>query len=196
MKNNNVIERIRFMFHITRASGIARRYFVTNGFDGALTMLGLIMGFYASGSVDIGVVMHACMGAAIALGVSGLTSAYVSEAAEKKLELRELEQAVVADLGDSDYGRATRMVPFMVATVNGAAPLLISLLIITPLWLAQRGVMLPVPPLPLSIAVAFAMIFLLGVFLGRISGTSWLWTGIRTTVIAVLTASLILLLEM
>lgn len=191
----NLIERIRFMLYITRAHGIARRYFVTNGFDGALTMLGLIMGFYASGSISIPVMIHACVGGAIALGVSGLTSAYVSESAERQLELRELEKALVADLSESDYGKASHLVPLLVATVNGSAPLLISLLIITPLWLAEYGFTLPLPPLLVSMAVAFCMIFLLGVFLGRLSGTSWLWTGVRTTLIAVLTATLILLLE-
>lgn len=190
----NVIKRIRFLFHITHAHGIARRYFVTNGFDGALTMLGLTMGFYTSGGIAIPVAIHACLGAAIALGMSGLTSAYISETAEKKKELRELENALVADLGDTDYGRASRFVPFMIAAVNGLAPVLISLFIITPLWLTQYEVRLPLSPLGSSIALAFLNIFLLGVFLGRVSGTFWLWAGLRTVLIALLTILIILML--
>ncbi len=190
----NVIKRIRFLFHITHAHGIARRYFVTNGFDGALTMLGLTMGFYISGDVAIPVAIRACLGATIALGMSGLTSAYISETAEKKKELRELENALVADLGDTDYGRASRFVPFMIAAVNGLAPVLISLFIITPLWLSRYEVRLPLSPLGSSIALAFFVIFLLGVFLGRVSGTFWLWAGLRTVLIALLTILIILML--
>ena len=38
----NLLQRVRFLMRITRTHGIVRRYFVVNGFDGALTMLGLI----------------------------------------------------------------------------------------------------------------------------------------------------------
>jgi hypothetical protein len=64
---------------------------VTNGFDGALAMLGLMMGFYITDKVSISTVLNACVGTAIALMMNGLSSAYVSEAAERQKELRELE---------------------------------------------------------------------------------------------------------
>jgi predicted membrane protein (TIGR00267 family) len=190
-----MLERIHFLIRLGHAHKIARRYFVTNGFDGALTLLGLIMGFYSSSSVALPVVINACLGAAIALTVSGLSSAYVSEAAEREQELLELEQALVRDLADSDYGHAARLLPLLIAAVNGLAPLLIALVIISPLWLAQAGLDLPLPPLETSIALAFAILFLLGAFLGTISGRFWLWSGVRTLIIAVLTAAIILLVE-
>jgi len=190
-----MLERIHFLIRLGHAHKIARRYFVTNGFDGALTLLGLIMGFYSSSSVALPVVINACLGAAIALTVSGLSSAYVSEAAEREQELLELEQALVRDLADSDYGHAARLLPLLIAAVNGLAPLLIALVIISPLWLAQAGLNLPLPPLETSIALAFAILFLLGAFLGTISGRFWLWSGVRTLIIAVLTAAIILLVE-
>jgi predicted membrane protein (TIGR00267 family) len=190
-----MLERIHFLIRLGHAHKIARRYFVTNGFDGALTLLGLIMGFYSSSSVALPVVINACLGAAIALTVSGLSSAYVSEAAEREQELLELEQALVRDLADSDYGHAARLLPLLIAAVNGLAPLLIALVIISPLWLAQAGLDLPLPPLETSIALAFAILFLLGAFLGTISGRFWLWSGVRTLIIALLTAAIILLVE-
>lgn len=191
----NITKRIRFLLHITHAHGIARRYFVTNGFDGALTMLGLTVGFYTRGGVALSIAISACLGAAIALGMSGLTSAYISEAAEKKKELRELEEALISDLNDSDYGRAARLVPLLIALVNGLAPFVVSLIIIAPLWVAQYGLPLPLDPLASSIALAFLIIFLLGLFLGKISGGFWLWAALRTTLIAVITALLILTLK-
>ena len=60
-------------------------------------MLGLLVGFYVSDDVRLPVVMNACLGVAIALGMSGVSSAYISEAAEKQRELRELEKAMVTD---------------------------------------------------------------------------------------------------
>lgn len=189
-----MLERLRLFVQLTHAHRIARRYFVTNGFDGALTMLGLIMGFYAAGGVPVTVAINACLGAAIALTVSGLSSAYVSEAAERELELLELERALVRDLGDTAHGSAARLVPLLIAAVNGLAPLLMALVIIIPLWLVDSGMNLPLGPLESSIVVAFAVLFLLGIFLGVISGRFWLWSGLRTLFIALLTAGVILLI--
>jgi len=191
---NGMFGRVATLLKLARWRGIARRYFVVNGFDGALTMLGLIVGFHVSGEVELAVVINACLGAAVALGVSGVSSAYISEVAEKRRELRELERAMAVELESSAYGRAARLLPLLIALVNGLAPLVLSLLIITPLWLAHYGVALPLTPLETALAVAFGLIFLLGVFLGRVSGVFWLWAGLRTLLIAVATGALVFLL--
>lgn len=189
----NILRKAEFLFKITRSQGIARRYFVVNGFDGALTMLGLILGFQFSSSAPLSVTINACMGAAIALGVSGVSSAYISEVAEKRRALLQLEEAMLIDLQDSAHSEAARWVPMMIALVNGSAPLLISLVILSPLLLTQAGIAFPVSPLFLAIILALIIVFLLGVFLGRISGISWLRSGLQTLCIAITTALLIFL---
>jgi predicted membrane protein (TIGR00267 family) len=189
-----MIAQLRFLLQLTHGHRIARRYFVTNGFDGALTMLGLTTGFYSAGNeVPTQVVISACLGGAIALTVSGLSSAYVSESAEREKELRELEQAVVGDLKDTAHGRAARWVPVVIAFVNGLAPLIIALFIMLPLWLSQAGVALPLTAVESSVVLAFVAVFLLGAFLGTVSRRFWLWSGLRTLAIAAVTAGIILL---
>lgn len=189
-----LFDKVSFLFRITHTHDIARRYFVVNGFDGALTMLGLIIGFLVSTPVDLSVIISACLGAAIALGVSGFSSAYVSESAERQHALGQLEDAMARDLQESAHGEAARQVPFIIALVNGLAPLVISLIILIPLWLGKSGVSMPVPPLYIAIVIALLIIFLLGVFLGNISGISWLRSGMQTLFVAVLTMALIYLL--
>ena len=188
-----MLRQIRYFLDITRTQGIMRRYFVVNGFDGALTMLGLIIGFIVNDADDLSVIINVCLGAAIALGMSGLSSAYICEAAERKRALGKLEQAMVSDLTDSAHGSASRWVPLLIALVNGLAPLLISLLILLPMLLSISGVALPASPLYIAITIALLLIFLLGVFLGRIADISWLRSGIQTLLLAVLTAVLIYL---
>ncbi|ATX79754.1 TIGR00267 family protein [Mariprofundus aestuarium] len=190
-----VLDQVKFLLRITRTRDIVRRYFVVNGFDGALTMLGLIVGFLISASENLSIMINACLGAAIALGMSGMSSAYMSEAAERKRALDKLEEAMVSDLQESSHGKAAHWVPLLVALVNGSSPLLISLLILTPLWLANAGIELPLSPLHLAIIVALLLIFLLGVFLGRIAGISWLRSGIQTLLVALVTVLLIYLIE-
>jgi predicted membrane protein (TIGR00267 family) len=183
----------KFLLHVPRARGIVRRYFITNGFDGALTMLGMMAGFYTHADTDVAVALSASMGGAVALFMSGISSAYLSEAAERKKELNELEQALIKDLKQSDYGEASRFLPIIVALVNGFSPLLISLLIVSPLWWLALGYPLPWSPFVLAILIALVTIFLLGLFLGSISKTFWLWAGLRTLAIALLTIAIILL---
>mgnify|MGYP001574633620 CR=1 FL=1 len=180
--------------YLSRSEAIARRYFVVNGFDGALTMLGMLTGFYLGGDVDTGIVIRACAGAAVALGVSGFSSAYLSESAERRHALSELEHAMMTELSDTAQGRAVRFVSGFVALANGLAPVLLAVIIITPLWLAHTGVPLPLAPLPAAIATALFVIFLLGVLIGRIGGITWWQSGLKTAAIALITLVLIILL--
>lgn len=188
-----LLQQAKFLLRITRTHDIVRRYFVVNGFDGALTMLGLIIGFIISASTDLTIVINACLGAAIALGMSGVSSAYISEVAERKRALGKLEQAMATDLQDSTHGVAARWVPLLIALVNGSAPLFISLLILMPIWLVNAGLALPVSPLYVAVMIALGLIFFLGVFLGRIAGISWLRSGLQTLLIAMMTVTLIYL---
>lgn len=190
----DLLDQARFLMRITRTHGIVRRYFVVNGFDGALTMLGLISGFLLSAPASLTVIINACLGAAVALGMSGVSSAYISEAAERRRELVQLQDAMMTDLQQSAHGEAARLVPLLIALVNGAAPLIISLLILSPLWLANIGIVLPISPLYIAVIIALLLIFLLGVFLGRIADISWLRSGLQTLLVALLTAALIFLL--
>jgi predicted membrane protein (TIGR00267 family) len=187
------LKQIRTLLEISDSGKIMRRYFVVNGFDGALTMLGLMMGFYVSERVDLAVVITTCLAAALALGMSGISSAYISEAAERRRTLAQLEKAMVTSLNESHHARAATWIPWLVALVNGIAPLLIAVIIIVPLWLARSGLVLVPGPLPAAMGVALTIIFLLGVFLGRVGGTFWLWSGLQSLAVALLTVGLIYL---
>jgi len=187
----SIADQLLLFIRITRSQRIARRYFVVNGFDGALTMLGLLMGFYVSDQVALSVAISVCLGAAVALGMSGLTSAYISETAERAHELKVLEEAMITDLGESAHGKAARLMPFLIAVINGLAPFLIALIIVLPLALGHWYPELILKPVEYATVLAFIIIFLLGVFLGRISGHFWLWSGFKTLFIAFITTLLI-----
>lgn len=191
-----VIAEFRMLLRITRSRDIARRYLVVNGFDGALAMLGLMMGFYVSSKVGVETMLSACFGTAVALMMSGLSSAYVSESAERRRELKELEQAMITDLDESAHAKAARWVPWLIAAVNGLSPFTLAMLIISPLWLHEIGVSLPPSPLEAAIGMAFVSLLALGIFLSRVSGTFWLWSALRTLLIAGITAAIILVLKL
>jgi len=188
-----LLRQFRLLLQLSHAQNIGRRYLVANGFDGSMAMLGIIVGFYTTGVAELQVIIHACMGAAIALLVSGLSSAYVSETAERERELQEMEQALLTDLSASHHATAARLASVYIALINGLSPFIAALLIISPLWLALQGLTLPLDPLLASIAISFIILAALGAFLGIISGRFWLWSALRTLLIALITSLLILL---
>ena len=189
------LKQIKTLLEISHSEAIMRRYFVVNGFDGALTMLGLIMGFYVSDRIDLAVVITSCLAAALALGMSGISSAYISEAAERRRDLAQLEKAMGTSLDESHHAQAARWIPWLVALVNGIAPLLIALIVIVPLWLARGGIVPGLEPLLAAMVVALVIIFLLGVFLGRVGGIFWLWSGLQSLAVALVTVGLIYLIS-
>ena len=190
-----MLNRLRYLVELSNAHLIARRYFITNGFDGVLTMLGLLMGFRLSGETPVNIILGACVGAAVALFMSGLTSAYISESAEKEHELRELEKSMITSLEESAHAEAAKCMPWFIAIVNGLSPLGLSLIILFPIFLDRHILFEGVSPLDLSLGIALVLSFMLGVFLGRLSGRFWLWTGIRALLIALFTSLIILLLH-
>jgi predicted membrane protein (TIGR00267 family) len=179
------------LIRLSQSQSIIRRYFVVNGFDGALTMFGLILGFMLSKEIQVVSVINVCLGAAIALSVSGVSSAYVSERAERKFLLHKLEDAMLSDLSDSSHARAAQLVPIVVALVNGLAPLIISSLIMIPLWLNEAGFAWVTAPLWASLCVAGLLLFALGVVLSDIAGIPWYLSGLKTLAIGFSTAFLI-----
>ena len=61
------------------------------------------------------------------------------------------------------------------------------------MWLVRSGVVLVFGPLLSAMVVALVIVFLLGVFLGRVGGTFWLWSGLQSLAVAFVTVGLIYL---
>ncbi|MCJ7613695.1 hypothetical protein MUO71_02875, partial [Candidatus Bathyarchaeota archaeon] len=63
------IKRIRLYIQITEMGPIARRYFVKNGFDGSMTMLGIIVGAWVVNVTQPEIIVTAGLGACLAMGI-------------------------------------------------------------------------------------------------------------------------------
>jgi predicted membrane protein (TIGR00267 family) len=181
-------EHIRF----SGISEISRRYFVMNTFDGALTMLGIVMGSYAYGRMEVQMILGAGFGASLAMAISGLSGAYMAERAERSRDLQELEKAMLRDMENSIHARAMKAATVWVALVDGGAPLMAGMIALTPFLLAALDFMTPTCAVYSSIAAIMAMLFLLGIFLGRISGEKLIISGVKTLAVGLATAAIIL----
>jgi len=111
-----------------------------NAFDGVLTTIGVPMGNYLAGVRDLAKPIRTGIATSIAMGVSGLWGAYLTETAERQRDLSELERACLVDQSDTKIGRASRLAVVIVSVVDGLAPFLAALVVlIPPSWLASSG---------------------------------------------------------
>lgn len=175
---SDFFENINDYIELTGAREIIRRYFVMNAFDGALTMLGFVVGIYITGYIDPKIVLSAGMSASFAMGVSGFVGALITEKAERERKVKELERAMFADLEGSIIEKAALMAVVLAALTDSLAPVLAALVCASPFLLSEFGVLSPVTATFLSIIVTLVLVFLLGAYLGRISGESPLVYGI------------------
>jgi len=173
---------------VTGADSISRRYFVMNSFDGAMTMLGVIVGAWASGSVNPKVIIGIGLGASLAMGISGFSGAYMAERAERKRRLNKLKRAMLTDLGNTMHGKASRFALVWTALVDAISPFMAAIISMLPFFFASANLIPANTAAVVSVILIMSMIFSLGMFLGRISKENMLLSGARTLAAGILTA--------
>lgn len=173
------LEELRGYLEMAEVGEIARRYAAMNAFDGILTIIGVLMGSYTAHVMDPRIVISTGLATSVAVGLSGLWGAYLTEAAERKRSLNELGQSTLSDLSDTRLGRASRVAVIAVALVDGFAPFLAALVVLVPFFLAH---VLPGPMelYYLSLGTALVALFAVGVFVGSISKDRLLVSGAKT----------------
>jgi predicted membrane protein (TIGR00267 family) len=192
---SDYLEELGTYLRVTRAQKILRRYFAMNAFDGAMTSLGVVIGAYISNLYDPRAIIGVIIVSGIAMAVSGFSGTYMAESAERSRSLNELEDAMLVDLNDTIYGQASRFVSLVAAVVDGSAPFIASIPAVVPFYLSLVG-FLPINiAFYASIGAALAVLFLLGVFLGRVSEGNLLYSGAKMVVAGVAVALLALLLN-
>lgn len=173
---------------------IARRYFVKNGFDGSMTMLGIIVGSWVVNVTQPEIVVTAGLGACLAMGISGVSGAYMTERAERKRDLKDLECAMITKLDDSVINDATKFVSFYAAIVDGGSPIITALVSLSPFFFVLNGLLAIGNAYYASLVVTLVTLFMLGIYLGRIAKENALLYGIQTLIAGVATIAIALLL--
>ena len=187
--------RSRFLRTIRREEvrAIARRYFVSNGFDGTLTGIGIVVGAVLSGFPNGTVVIRIGLSAAVGLGTSAVWSVWEIERAETRAEIRRLEAAMLVDLDDTRIQREQSTTRLVHSVASGLGPLLGILLPLTPflfegesLTMASAGVV--------SVAIAVCVLGAFGAYMGSISDQRWYVAAARMGLAGVVVAAINLVL--
>lgn len=193
-KTSEYISKIETYNRIANITNIIRRYFALNGFDGVVTIIGVLIGSYIIKVEDPLHIIVTGAAVCISLGVSGVWSAYFSESAERKKELDDLEKSTLYDLSQTVISRAQKFASVTIAIVNGVSPVVTAFIPLLSFFFARF--------IPINVCyyigffLAFLMLFGIGLFLGKVSKSSLIISGIKMVFAGVFCIVLSLLLEL
>jgi len=187
-KIKKTIKRWKQYSRISDVAPITRRYFIMNAFDGALTMLGVVIGAYVSGVLQPITIISAGLAGSIAMGVSGVSGAYMTEKAERTKKLKGLEKAMLRDMKNGLHGRSHRFATIFAAMVDGVSPAIAAMLVISPFFMANFEIISSELAFFSSITITLIVLSLLGVYLAKISDESMIKYGIQMLFVGLITA--------
>jgi predicted membrane protein (TIGR00267 family) len=168
---------------------ISRRYFVSNGFDGTLTAIGIVVGAVLSGVPDGATVVKIGLGAAVGLGTSAVWSVWEIERAETKAEILRLERAMLTDLDDTRIQREGRSARLLHATVSGLGPLIGILVPLVPFLFEGTVVTMDEAAL-IAVGLGVGVLATFGAYMGSISGQRWYVAAARMGVAGLVVAGI------
>ncbi|MFB6242129.1 MAG: VIT1/CCC1 transporter family protein [Candidatus Nanosalina sp.] len=157
---------------------ISRRYFISNGFDGTLTAVGITVGSYLSGVSSGLTIFKVAVGAAIGLATSGVWSVWEIERAEKLAELHDLEQDMLKELEETEIHEEKKQGRIINAVMSGLGPTL-GVLIPASVFLLEGVFLTMLQATVVSVTLAVGLLFSFGVYMASISRQDWIRAGLR-----------------
>jgi len=120
---------------IANIGDIGRRVIANNGFDGILTVMGIIMGSFFGKVSDPKFIITAGLGACIAMGVSGGWGSYLTEKAERNKEIKELEKALMKKMHNTLVQKSHNFAILVITLLDGLSPFLASFFVLIPFFI-------------------------------------------------------------
>jgi predicted membrane protein (TIGR00267 family) len=185
------IERWKTYIEICDLWAIVRRIFVMNAFDGALTMLGVVIGATLANIQDPFIVISAGISGSLAMGISGFSGAYMAESAERTKELKILEKAMLTKMDDESlHKEAAKFATRVTALVDAASPAIAAIIVISPFFFVALGSIGMSMAFVGSLILTLIILSSLGIYLARITEESLVRQGLKMLIVGLITAFL------
>ena len=181
---------------LTGRYSVARAHIAEEIFDGVLPLLGIILaGFIAAQMQELFIVFEttllAALGTSIAHFIGGFGGTYLAESAEGKQLIEEMKEGKASKLSRPLIISIEHETTLVLSIIKGVVPAGSVLLVISPMFLALMGWMDYVTSFVVSISIGLILLYMLGLFLGRISKGN-IWISAAKTLMAGLLTLLIL----
>jgi predicted membrane protein (TIGR00267 family) len=193
------IECWKLYWRMTELGSLTRRYIVIGAFDGALTIVAIVLGalaavvFFGSiiGPLDVRILVSAGFAAAIGLAISSGWGAYEAERVERRLEIQQLEKQMQRPMDGCMVDSAVRFATIWASFIHGFSPLPAAILPLIPLMIFPFDFILAAA---ISVIITMVFLFALGVWMGRLAKASMLAGGLRIVFAGVVTAIILIAL--
>ena len=190
MNLDKTFKKFRRYYEISEVAPLTRRYFVMNAFDGALTMLGIVIGAHFAGIIDPLPIISAAISGSIAMGASGISGAYMTEKAERTRKIKELERAMLTDMRNAIQYKSYRFATIFVALIDGISPALAAMIVVSPFFLVYASIINVELAFIACIAITLLLLLSLGIYLAKISDENLIKYGLQMLLVGILTAVL------
>ncbi|MFC1741494.1 VIT1/CCC1 transporter family protein [Nanoarchaeota archaeon] len=155
-----------------------RRYIIINTFDGALTILGIVVAMFMSNIADPKLIIIPSIGASVAMCVSGIWGSYAAERAEIRNKIRSIEAHLISDLSGTEFSKKREKMALFIGLVDGIIPLFIALILIAPFFFVNPGYLSIQTAFYVSLTLVALNLFVLGAFAGKIAKENMIKQGI------------------
>ena len=157
---------------------ISRRYFISNGFDGTLTSVGIAVGSYLSGVPEGLTVFKVASGGAVGLATSGVWSVWEIEKAEKLAELHDLEESMLEKLEGTEVHEEKKQGRIINAAMSGLGPIL-GIMLPASVFLLEETFLTMLQATIGAVLVGVVLLFGFGTYMASISRQNWWKAGLR-----------------
>lgn len=180
------LSEIREVLGDEEVKSISRRYFISNGFDGTLTSIGIAVGSYLSGVPSGITVFKVGIGAGVGLATSGVWSVWEIEKAEKLSELNKLEKQMQKDLDNTKIKQKKMEARKINTIMSGLGPTIGIVFPLIPFLVEPIVGMLYSTIAAIIIGVIILTVF--GAYMGKISGQRIYRSGLRMGLAGIIVA--------
>jgi len=188
-RTGSIRSRIKMAVEMHDLLPIARRYFVIGAFDGALTIMGVILGAYAAGALTRNLVLVAGSATGIALSISSAVGAYEAERIEFTIHHKEIERAMLSSV-EGTRKESAKIGNLASAFVHGIAPLIAALIPLIPFFFMPE-----LDAMVVAIVITIGFLFVMGAYLGSLMKEMIFYTGLRFVAAGLITAIIVFLLH-
>ena len=185
-----------YFLELIRKNAVIRRYIIMNSFDGALTILGILIATFLAQIFDPAIIIVSSMGVIVSTGVSGMWGGYMAERAEKKKTRRELEKHMMTKLSSKKLAKELKKISIFMGLANGLSSTIVSLLAIAPFFFAAAGLIKVVDAFVYSFIIIFIIIFMLGYFIGKIARENVWFHGAMMVVVGLVVGAILYFFEL
>jgi predicted membrane protein (TIGR00267 family) len=163
------------------AGSVIRRFFINTLFDSTFMLLGIIVGSAFAAGANLGIIMVTMVTSSLALGISTGVSVYEAESLEQELRISKLEKAMLIDLENTAVDKKMKSITKIAMVVNFLTPIFSCMVTILPFIFVALHILEINFASWLSVTLALSILFVAGVYLGKIGKNNPWIKGLRMT---------------